>query len=166
MFVISSRDIERRGWRSLQEILEQVPGLYIVDDHVAPSVGVREVTGGFRGGTRIVKVMVDGYPVSFRPDLNAFIGPEFIPIAAIERVEVAKGPLSALYGANAFLATVNVITNKPTIPSSASALADPGFVPRLRRLGSGGPRRRAQGPAGGGQRRADRPLRLACVALL
>jgi outer membrane receptor protein involved in Fe transport len=121
VFVISSREIERRGWRSLQEILEQVPGLYIVDDHVAPSVGVREVTGGFRGGTRIVKVMVDGNPVSFRPDLNAFIGPEFIPISAIDRVEVAKGPLSALYGANAFLATVNVITNKPTVPSSASA---------------------------------------------
>lgn len=121
VFVISSRDIERRGWRSLQEILEQVPGLYIVDDHVSPSVGVREVTGGFRGGTRMVKVMIDGNPIAFRPDLNAFIGPEFIPISAIDRVEVAKGPLSALYGANAFLATVNVITSKPTVPSSASA---------------------------------------------
>ncbi|MGC4087883.1 MAG: TonB-dependent receptor [Polyangiaceae bacterium] len=51
--------------------------------------------------------------MSFRPDLEAFLGPEFIPVEAIERVEVAKGPLSALYGANAFLATVNVITREP-----------------------------------------------------
>jgi len=49
-------------------------------------------------------------PVNFRPDLTAFIGPEMIPVEMIERVEVARGPLSALYGANAFLATVNVVT--------------------------------------------------------
>jgi outer membrane receptor protein involved in Fe transport len=50
--------------------------------------------------------------VSFRPDLTAFLGPEYIPVEMIERVEVAKGPLSALHGANAFLATVNVITRQ------------------------------------------------------
>ena len=122
VFVITRSEIEKRGWRSLREMLEQVPGLYVVNDHVHPSVGVREVTGGFRAGTRIVKVMVDGYPVNFRPELNAFIGPELIPVHAIERVEVAKGPLSALYGANAFLATVNVITREPTTARSEASL--------------------------------------------
>jgi iron complex outermembrane receptor protein len=110
--VITSADIDRRRWRSLDEILREVPGLYVVDDYVFPSVGVREVTPGFRAGTRIIKVMIDGYAVSFRPDLNAFIGPELIPIDAVERIEIAKGPLSALYGANAFLATINVVTKK------------------------------------------------------
>jgi outer membrane receptor protein involved in Fe transport len=114
VFIVTRDQIERAGHRSLAEILRQVPGLYVVDDHVTPSVGVREVTGGYRGGTRILKIMIDGFPVNFRPDLEAFIGPEFIPIEAVERVEVAKGPLSALYGANAFLATVNVITRKPS----------------------------------------------------
>jgi iron complex outermembrane receptor protein len=94
-------------------MLRLVPGMYLVYDYVGYSVGIREVTGGYRGGTRIVKVMIDGVPISFRPDLEAFLGPEFIPIEAIERVEIAKGPLSALYGANAFLATVNVITREP-----------------------------------------------------
>jgi outer membrane receptor protein involved in Fe transport len=110
--VITSSDIDRRRWRSLDEILREVPGLYVVDDYAFPSVGVREVTPGFRAGTRIIKMMIDGYAVSFRPDLNAFIGPELIPIDAIERIEIAKGPLSALYGANAFLATINVVTKK------------------------------------------------------
>ncbi|MFZ5895076.1 MAG: TonB-dependent receptor plug domain-containing protein [Myxococcota bacterium] len=113
VFIVTREQIERHGYRSLGEILRRVPGLYLTYDYVNYSVGVREVTGGYRGGTRIVKIMVDGFPVSFRPDLEAFLGSEFIPVEAIERVEVAKGPLSALYGANAFLATVNVITREP-----------------------------------------------------
>ncbi|HEY3452912.1 MAG TPA: TonB-dependent receptor plug domain-containing protein [Myxococcales bacterium] len=103
-------EIARRHYRSLAEILADVPGLYVVDDLVSPAVSVRGVSGGLRAGTRVVKVMINGVPVSFRPDLTAFLGPEYIPVEMIERVEVAKGPLSALYGANAFVATVNVIT--------------------------------------------------------
>jgi outer membrane receptor protein involved in Fe transport len=113
VFIVSRDDIERHGYRSLGEMLRLVPGMYLIYDYVGYSVGVRDVTSGYRGGTRIVKVMIDGAPISFRPDLEAFLGPEFIPVEAIERVEIAKGPLSALYGANAFLATVNVITRTP-----------------------------------------------------
>lgn len=107
---ISKEEIRAYGWRSLAEVLASVPGLYVIDDLVQPAVGVRGVTGGLAAGTRIVKVMIDGIAVDFRPELTAFIGPEFIPIEAVERIEIAKGPLSAVYGANAFLATVNVIT--------------------------------------------------------
>jgi outer membrane receptor for ferrienterochelin and colicins len=106
-------EILQHGWTTLAEILAYTPGLYVVDDGVIPSVGVRGVSGGLRSGTRIIRIMINGVEVSFRPDLTAFIGPEFLPVDAIERVEIAKGPLSALYGANAFLATVNVITNRP-----------------------------------------------------
>ena len=113
VFIVTRDDIERHGYRSLGEVLRRVPGMYLVYDYVNYSVGVREVTGGYRGSTRIVKIMINGFPISFRPDLEAFLGPEFIPVEAIERVEIAKGPLSALYGANAFLATVNVITREP-----------------------------------------------------
>src|SRR5215831_12319898 len=105
-------DIARHGWRSVADVLENVPGIDVIDDHVQPSVGVRGVTGGFRAGTRIVKVMIDGLAVNFRPDLAAFIGPEYIPIEAVDRIEIAKGPLSAIYGADAFLAVVNVITRQ------------------------------------------------------
>lgn len=107
---ITRDEIVAHGWRSLAEVLSNVGGLYVIHDEVLPSVGVRGVTGGLRAGTRIVKVMINGVEVNFRPDLSAFIGPEFIPMEAVERIEVAKGPLSALYGANAFLAVVNVIT--------------------------------------------------------
>lgn len=111
---ISRADILARGYRSVAEILADVPGLYVIDDLVTPSLAVRGVNGGLAAGTRIVKVMINGHVVGFRPELSAFLGPEFVPLDAIERVEIAKGPLSAVYGANAFLATVNVITRRGT----------------------------------------------------
>ena len=114
VFTISRKEIQAHGWRSLAEALANVPGLYLIEDLVTSAVGIRGVTGGLQSGSRLVRVMIDGIAVSFRPDLTAFLGPEFIPIDAVERLEIAKGPLSALYGANAFIATINVITRTPT----------------------------------------------------
>ena len=110
--IVGRAEIQRRGWRSLAEVFSNVVGLYVIDDQVNPSVSVRGVSGGLRSGTRIIKVMINGVAVSFRPDSNAFIGEEFLPIDSIQTIEIAKGPLSSLYGANAFLATVNVITRR------------------------------------------------------
>lgn len=124
---VTRDEIARNGWRSLGELLAFVPGLYVIDDLVLAHVGVRGVTGGLGGGTRIVKVMVNGVAVNFRPDLTAFLGPEFIPMEAVEQVEIAKGPLSALYGANAFLATVNVITRRPP-PQLAAELSGRAYL--------------------------------------
>ncbi len=112
---ITRDELERRGWRSVSDVLSNQPGFYVVDDLVTPAVAVRGVSGGLRGGTRYLKIMINGVPVSFRPDLTSFIGTEFIPIEAVDRVEIAKGPLSAVYGANAFVATVNVITRVPHV---------------------------------------------------
>jgi outer membrane receptor protein involved in Fe transport len=111
--VVTRRMIADNGWSSVADVLANVPGLYVIDDGSLVSVGIRGVTGGLRAGTRLIKIMINGVPVNFRPDVRAFIGPEYIPIDAVEQIEVVKGPLSALYGAEAFLATVNVITRQP-----------------------------------------------------
>ena len=106
-------ELLRHGWTTLAQVLANTPGLYVIDDLVLPSLGVRGVNPGLRGGTRLVRIMINGVQVNFRSDLTAFLQSEYIPFTAVERIEIAKGPLSALYGANAFLATVNVITVKP-----------------------------------------------------
>jgi len=113
VYTILGSEIADHDWRSLADILANVPGMYIVDDYVSYNVSVRGASGGLRAGTRVIKVMINGVDINFRPDSNALIGPEFIPVEMIDRVEIARGPLSALYGANAFLATVNVITIAP-----------------------------------------------------
>ena len=136
VFTISSEEIQAHGWRSLAEALANVPGLYLIDDLVLPAIGIRGVTGGLQSGSRLVRVMINGTAVSFRPELAAFLGPEFIPIEAVERLEIAKGPLSALYGANAFVATINVITRTPK-DGLAAILSGRGTVVRGNAGGGG-----------------------------
>ena len=108
--VISSVQIEERGYRSVGEALESVAGVDLLHDHYQYNLGVRGVSSGHLGWSRIVKVMIDGQPVAFRPSGENLLGPELIPIGAVERIEVIRGPASVLYGANAFLGVVNIVT--------------------------------------------------------
>jgi len=108
--IVTRDDIRRYGHRTVGEALRSVPGLAQVDDLVHLNVGVRGIFAPPGSSSEILKLMINGQPVSFRPNsVNAF-GSELIPIELVERIEVLRGPASALYGANAFLGVVNVIT--------------------------------------------------------
>ncbi len=110
--VISAAEIEARGYRSVAEAVRSMPGVVSVDDQILPDVSMRGVTGGLRSWSSTIKVMIDGQATSFRPDTTNFLGPELIPIELVERIEVIRGPVSALYGANAFLGVINIVTKK------------------------------------------------------
>ncbi|MEE2961789.1 MAG: TonB-dependent receptor plug domain-containing protein [Myxococcota bacterium] len=110
--VLGRREIDSKNYRSIAEALSSIPGLFLNYDYAFYDVGVRGVTGDMRGASRLIKVMINGQPVSFRNETVNLLGPECIPMGAVERIEVIRGPGSALYGANAFLGVVNVITRK------------------------------------------------------
>ncbi len=55
-------------------------------------------------------MLIDGQSVAFLSTGGNALGPELIPLSAIERVEIIRGPASALYGADAFLGLVNIQT--------------------------------------------------------
>ncbi len=110
--VVTRDELRRGNYRTVAEALSRVAGLYVVDDWVMPSAQVRGFSGGARGWSRGLKVMIDGQPVLFRTDSTVDLGPALLPISAVERIEVVRGPASALYGANAFLGVVNVITRR------------------------------------------------------
>lgn len=110
--VISSQQINERGYQDIAEALKSVTGIDILYDYYQYNLGIRGVNGGMRAGSRVVKVMIDGQPVSFRPGSQNFLGKELIPISAIKQIEIIRGPVSALYGANAFLGVINIITKK------------------------------------------------------
>lgn len=110
--VISRTDIERFGYRSVAEVLRDVIGTYAVDDHITPNLGVRGVPGAAFEGSGAVKVMIDGVPVAFRTTGENWLGPALVPMASVERIEIVKGPTSSLYGADAFLGVINVITKE------------------------------------------------------
>jgi outer membrane receptor for ferrienterochelin and colicins len=111
--VITRAMIQALGSRSVAEALRDVPGFYLVDDGVTPNIAVRGVSAGPNSWSRIIKVMVDGHPVTDYSTGGTFLGPELIPIEAVESIEVIRGAGSALYGANAFLGVINIVTRKP-----------------------------------------------------
>ena len=54
--VITRRDLERMGYPNLDEVLRNVPGLYLVDNYEDQLIGVR---GGIGGG---IQFLVNGVP--------------------------------------------------------------------------------------------------------
>lgn len=108
--VITHEEIRSRGCRSIAEALRVVPGIALIDDHTYSHIGVRGIFSDFETPSDIVKVMINGQAVAFRPLGANLLGRELIPIEAVKRIEVIRGPGSALYGANAFLGMIHIIT--------------------------------------------------------
>lgn len=109
--VITAQDIRQFSYQSVAEALQQVPGIYCIYDFLSYNCGVRGINGGLRAYSKILKVMINGMPVSFRSDTANYLGPELLPMSVIDRIEVIRGPASALYGANAYLGVINIITH-------------------------------------------------------
>ncbi|MBI5542280.1 MAG: TonB-dependent receptor [Deltaproteobacteria bacterium] len=134
--VVSAEEIQARGYRSLAEVLRAVPGVYDVYDLVSHNVGVRGINGGARASGTVSKLMIDGLAVDFRPSTGNFFGEELVPMEAVERVEIIRGPASALYGADAFLGVVNVVTRSGAQVRGAQLTGQVGSV--RSNLGGGG----------------------------
>jgi outer membrane receptor for ferrienterochelin and colicins len=126
--VITREEIDRYGYRTVPEALATVPGLFIVDDLVTSNVAIRGIHAGTDSWSRTVKFMIDGVPVQYQSNGGALFGPEFIPMDAVQSIEVIRGPASALYGANAFLGVVNVITRTPEAGVHATLSTSTGVV--------------------------------------
>ncbi|HUK66591.1 MAG TPA: TonB-dependent receptor [Anaeromyxobacteraceae bacterium] len=107
VFVVTAEDIRRQGFRTLSEVLSSVPGLFSYPGNVE-QVGVRGmgVLGDFT--TRLL-LLIDGHPISNALGTDVSRGPP-VPLSAVERVEVIKGPAGSVYGPTAFFGVVNLVT--------------------------------------------------------
>jgi iron complex outermembrane receptor protein len=108
--VISGDRIRRFGYRTVGEAIAAVAGAYLVDNRESYTIGIRglNVLGDFN--TRIL-VLVDGASVNEAWGSFAGLGfDNFVAIDDIARIELIRGPVSSLYGANAFFGIVNIVT--------------------------------------------------------
>lgn len=106
--VITAQDIEATGATDLDEVLEMVPGLHVSRSRVySPYYTIR---GIYSFGNPQVLVLINGIPIKrlFQGNRGWMWGG--MPVAAIARIEVIRGPGSAVYGADAFAGVINVIT--------------------------------------------------------
>lgn len=108
--IITSDDIRKGGYRNLAEVLNSVRGFYTTYNRAYSFVGVRGFSPLGDYGTRLL-VLVDGHRLNDAVFEQAPVGSDFpVDIDLIDRVEVIRGPGSSLYGTNAFMAVINVIT--------------------------------------------------------
>ena len=109
MTVITAQQIRERGYQSVAEAVRTVPGFSLWVDNFMSSISVRGFNS-IQGWNQNLKIMIDGQPVSYRPANWTPINESLIPIRCVKKIEVIKGPASALYGANAYLGAINIIT--------------------------------------------------------
>ena len=106
--VITAEDIEAMGANDIDEVLETVPGLHVGRiPFSSPKYNIRGITSTHTPQTL---VMINGVPIS-----SLYIGnPSLVwggmPVKAINKIEVIRGPGSALYGADAFAGVINIVT--------------------------------------------------------
>ena len=107
--VIDRQIIEERGYVTLADALVSVPGFNIV-----PSGGMGQVTSGFMRGTNSNHVLVlrDGVPMNDASHPSGAFNFGNTLLGDIERIEVVRGPVSAIYGTSAIGGVINLITRR------------------------------------------------------
>lgn len=108
--VLESDEMEALGFETVWEALAMVPGMQPVRDPGAtPSLIVRGIQFPFNNGN--VKILVDGVPLT-RESAGINSTALNLPVEAIERIEVIRGPGSVIYGDFAFMGIVNIVSRK------------------------------------------------------
>jgi vitamin B12 transporter len=105
--VITRQELERRRITSVAEALRSVPALTVVQSGTPGSVTSVFARGGNSSHTL---VMIDGVRVN--SPANGLFDFANLTTDGIERIEVVRGPVSALYGSDGLTAVINIVTKR------------------------------------------------------
>jgi len=107
--VITDEDIERYGWTSLAEVLQAEQGFYLSYDRHVTSIGMRG-SGPMNGNVNLL-ILINGHPVNDAVFGGAVAGQDIgMDMSMVKKIEIVRGPGSALYGTHAMLAVINIFT--------------------------------------------------------
>lgn len=138
--VLTAEEIQRgRTLLGLDEALNAVPGVFVQNrGNFAQDerISIRGFGARASFGIRGVAVIVDGIPQTL-PDGQAQV--DSIDLGAVERIEVLRGPASALYG-NAAGGVIRITTQRGPIPAEAGVRQTVGAFGLVRTQLSGGGR--------------------------
>jgi outer membrane cobalamin receptor len=104
--IITNEEIQNSGARDMIDVLRLVPGFEILQDNqFVMGIGIR----GNWGNEGKVLVLMDGHYMNELLYQTVQVGNHF-PVDAIERIEIIRGPGSAIYGGSAEYGVINIIT--------------------------------------------------------
>lgn len=124
--IVSAAEIERFQFRTLGDLLGYVRSFYLSNDRNYTYGGVR---GFGRPGdfTNRMLVLWNGHVLNDNVYASSPVGFDFMQdLRSIERVEIVRGPGSPLYGANAMLAVINIISRTGADVGGAEATVEYG----------------------------------------
>lgn len=108
--IFTSEDILATGATHLDELLEAVPGLHVSRSFNRQNA-IYSIRGIHTGQNPQVLVLINGIPITQL--ISGGRGPTFrMSTDDIERVEVIRGPGSAIYGADAFAGVIDITTKR------------------------------------------------------
>jgi len=120
--IIDSKTINELPVQNVDEILKYVANVYVNRSWGIFSQNSSVTMRGLDASGRVL-VLLDGVPLN--KSAGGSINWQLIPINSIEKLEVIKGPASAIYGNNAMGGVINIITKNPskTIQGEAALIA-------------------------------------------
>lgn len=110
--VITADDIKRSGALNIHDVLRPVVGLDVVTlTQTFPAISMR----GFNTAlvSRTMLVLINGNPIYLEGNMSPFWNVIPLTLEEVERIEIVRGPGSALWGANAYSGIINIITKSP-----------------------------------------------------
>ena len=131
--VITREDIEDSGAQNAADLIEEQPGISIERSYRGSGVQLQGLDAKY------VLVLVDGARIPGR--IGGAIDLERISVENIERIEIVKGPSSALYGSDSLGGVVNIITRSSQKPLLAETHLTYGSFNALDLSGQAGIRR-------------------------
>ncbi|GGJ90773.1 TonB-dependent siderophore receptor [Pseudomonas matsuisoli] len=130
--LITAEDIKKRPpVNDLSDIIRKMPGVNLTGNSATGQYGNNRQIDLRGMGPENTLILIDGKPVSSRNSVrmgrsgerNTRGDTNWVPVDAVERIEVLRGPAAARYGSGAAGGVVNIITKAPTDKHSGSVTA-------------------------------------------
>ncbi len=110
--IISAEDIHTYGYRTLADALNGLHGIYKSGDRNYTTLGIRGYNNTANPNERLL-IMIDGHRMNENVYDSAYSGEEFmLDMNLVDHIEFIPGPGSSIYGANAMMGTINVVSKK------------------------------------------------------